>query len=151
MPMKRLDIAAALILLALSGLVAAGTSHLPYWSDFAPGPAFASMWVAGTVALIAVLLLARALRAEPEPADWPDRDGAGRVLLTLAALWLLAALLPWLGFVAAATLFLLAMLLVVQRRRLGPSLLATFITVAGAQAIFGLWLQIDLPKGPLGF
>jgi putative tricarboxylic transport membrane protein len=150
--MKALDIATALIILALSVVVAVGTAHLPYWSDYAPGPAFASFWVAAVGGIIGLLLLATALRqAEHQAVAWPSGRGLRQVLLAAASLWLLLALLPWLGFVVSATLFMLSMLLLVQRRRVVPALAATALTVAVIEAIFGLWLAIDLPKGLLGF
>jgi hypothetical protein len=45
---------------------------------------------------------------------------------------------------------MLSLLLAVQRRSLVPSLITTFVTVAGTYGVFGLWLAIDLPKGPFG-
>ena len=60
--MKRLDIVAALVMLALSAIVVVGTCGLPYWTDYAPGPAFAAFWVAGA----GVLLVVRASR----PGRW---------------------------------------------------------------------------------
>ena len=58
--------------------------------------------------------------------------------------------LPLLGFVLSATVFMLSLLLLVQRRSLVPSLITTVVTVAGTYSVFGLWLAIDLPKGPFG-
>ena len=150
--MRKLDITAALILLGLSVLVVLATWHLPYWSTFAPGPAFAAFWVAGAGGLIAAILLLRALRADRvQPADWPDRDGARQVLLGIAALCLLFLMLPLLGTLASGLIFMLVFLIGIARRRALPSLLTSALTVAIIESVFGLWLNIDLPKGIVGF
>ena len=149
--MKLLDIASAVFVLALSALVAVGTSNLPYWSDTTPGPAFAPRWVALAGAVLAVLLLLSTLnRTDHEPVEWPKGESRRRILLAGATLWMLLVLLPLLGFVISGTLFMLSMLLLVERRRLVPALITTAVTMVGAYSIFGWWLAIDLPKGPFG-
>lgn len=150
--MKALDTVSALVLIGLSALVAVATWDLPYWSRFAPGPAFASFWVAGAGALIGAALLVKALRSRGDrPADWPDRAGARQVLLGGAALWLLLVILPWLGTVLSGAIFMLLFLLVIVRRPIIPSVVTTIVTVALVESVFGLWLNIDLPEGVIGF
>jgi putative tricarboxylic transport membrane protein len=150
--MKALEIATAVALLVLSAVIAVATRDLPYWADFAPGPAFAAFWVAGVGALIGILLLIQALRHKMhEPVEWPDRAGASRVLFAAAALFLFILVLPWLGFALGALLFLLTMLIAVQRRRLIPAMAATAVTVVVVYSVFVVWLRIDLPKGLVGF
>src|SRR5919107_327929 len=111
MPTRSVDIAVALAFLALSTIVFAGTWDLAYWSDFAPGPAFAPIWFAATGAVLALLLLFQTLRdPTPRPADLPSRPALLRVLLTIAALCVALAVAQPLGFVtavAALTLFVL--------------------------------------------
>lgn len=141
----------AVVLLGIALLVAAGTLHLPYWADVAPGPSFEARWVALVGAGLAVLLFMQAWRNREEAAlDWPDRDGLRRVLMTCALLWGFAIALPYAGFAASGLVFMLAMLMGVLRRAPVPSLVASLITVAGGYAIFITWLQIKLPLGPWG-
>jgi hypothetical protein len=150
--LKKLDIIAALALLGLSALVAVATWDLPYWARFTPGPAFASLWVAGTGALIAAILLVQALRSSGDrPADWPDAGGGRQVLFGAAALWLLFLCLPWLGTALSSLLFMLLFLLAVVRRPVVPSIVTSVLTVAVVEAVFGLWLKIGLPEGVIGF
>jgi hypothetical protein len=73
------------------------------------------------------------------------------VLLGIAALWLLFVLLPVLGTLIASIVFMLAFLLVVERRPLVPSLITTAITVLMFETVFTLWLGIRLPRGIFGF
>jgi putative tricarboxylic transport membrane protein len=149
--MKILEIATAVFILALSALVVVGTSGLQYWSETTPGPAFAPRWVALAGAVIAVLLVLYTLsRKDHEPVEWPRDEAMRRVLLAGATLWLFLLLLPLLGFIVSGTLFMLSMLLLVQRRSVIPALITTVVTVVGAYAIFARWLAIDLPKGLFG-
>lgn len=149
--MRRLDIATAVVMLGLSAIVIAGMSGYAYWSDYAPGPAFAPYLIAGSGIVLSLILLVAALRGDEEPADWPDAIGRRRVLYTAVGLVLFVTALPYLGFVGAAVAFMLALLLLVLRRRVGPSLATTAITVAMVQGIFVLWLNVRLPAGPWGF
>ena len=138
-------------MLGLSAIVIAGMSGYAYWSDYAPGPAFAPYLIAGSGIVLSLILLVAALRGDEEPADWPDAIGRRRVLYTAVGLVLFVTALPYLGFVGAAVAFMLALLLLVLRRRVGPSLATTAITVAMVQGIFVLWLNVRLPAGPWGF
>jgi hypothetical protein len=149
--MRRLNITAALVFLALSAIVVAGTSDLAYWSDFAPGPAFAPVWVAAAGAVLALLLLLQEARDPTrEPADLPPRPALTRVLLTVAALALALAATPRLGFVTTVVALTLFVLLAVERRRVLPSLLVTMLTAALIHGVFVAWLNVQLPKGFLG-
>jgi putative tricarboxylic transport membrane protein len=150
--MRTADIAAAAILFVLSAVAALDTLSPAYWSEFAPGPAFAARWTAFVAALLAAFLLWEALtRTDDAALEWPSREGARRVALAAALLSTFVLVLPWLGFALSALAFMLAMLLLVQRRRPVPALVATAVTVALTHAIFISWLDIKLPQGPLGF
>ena len=149
--MQRLEIAIALIFVCFCIVVTVSLWDQPYWSNFAPGSAFLPYWVAGLGALFALAQIYVSIRQrEDERADWPDRAGARRVLASVCGLWLFLALLPWLGTAIAATLFMLYLLLLVQRRRFLPSLVTTILTVSMVQLIFILWLDIRLPRGVFG-
>ena len=148
--MKKVEIATGLLMLALSAVAIFALRELPYWSGFAPGPAFVPMWVASVGALLSLALLVAAVRGEARPADWPDRAGFLRVVAIVAALSLLVMSAPWLGFMPASVLAALFVLIVVLRRRWLPSLLTTVLVAATVTGIFQIWLGVPLPKGFLG-
>jgi putative tricarboxylic transport membrane protein len=149
--MKRIDIATALIMLALCAVVIIGMAGFAFWSDYAPGPSFGPYLIAGAGILLALLLLVEAIREEDQPADWPDAIGRSRVVFTATGLVLFAAALPWLGFLISAVAFMIVLMMVVLRRSVVPSLLTTAVTIALIQGIFVQWLNVRLPTGPLGF
>ena len=149
--MRRVNIALALVFLALSAIVVAGVRDLAYWSDFAPGPAFAPIWVAAVAAVLSLLLILQELRnPSPGPADLPPRSALIRVVLTMAALALALALAPRLGFVAMVAALALFVLLAVERRRIVPSLIVAVLTAALVHGVFVAWLNVQLPKGFFG-
>jgi putative tricarboxylic transport membrane protein len=148
---RRVNIALALIFLALSAVVVAGVRDLAYWSDFAPGPAFAPVWLAAVGAVLALLLILQEVRnPSGAPADLPPRPALTRVALTMTALALVLLAAPQLGFVAAVAALALFVLLVVERRRILPSLIVTVLTAALVHGVFIAWLNVQLPKGFLG-
>jgi hypothetical protein len=149
--MKTADIISGVVMLVLSGVVFLTTRDLPYWADFAPGSGFGPLWVALTGAALSIALLVGAIRRQTyPPADWPDRTGLRRVLLTAIGLWAVIVLAPILGLISTAVLFMLFLLLAVERRRLWPSLFTTAVTTAIVYGVFSAWLGIAFPKGVIG-
>lgn len=60
-------------------------------------------------------------------------------------------LIPLLGFILAFAVMLVVIAVVVERRRILPSLMVSVITLAVTYAIFVIFLQVPLPQGFLGF
>lgn len=140
----------ALFMLGLACAVYLGTAELRIWRGITPGPRFFPLILAGTGALLAVLLLVGQWRGtDLGSLELPSRHGARQVAATILALGLLALGSPLVGMVPMVALFVLAMLLLVLRQRLVPSLAATAVVALGLQLIFVTWLKVALP--PPGF
>jgi putative tricarboxylic transport membrane protein len=149
--MRRLDYATAAVMLLLAAAVVAGTPELDFWDDFGPGSRFMPLWVAGVTVVLAGLLVVEARQRSPHDAvDWPDRMGLRRVVMTLAGIVAFVLVAPWLGFVITTALFVVALLLIVERRALLPSLFTGLFAAALIHAIFVAWLSVALPKGIFG-
>jgi putative tricarboxylic transport membrane protein len=148
--MRRIELATALVMLVISGMVLLESRQLAFWSDFAPGPAFMPVLVAAAGAGLAVLLGLQAWRAPDHEADLPSAAALGRILLTMAGLWAVVAATPLLGLMTPIALFVAFMLLAVLRRPLGPSLIATGLTMGLIWGVFVGWLAIAVPRGPFG-
>lgn len=142
-------------MLLLSGVVFVGTWGLPYWSDYAPGPRFLAVWIAGLGLLLSVLLLVRKAKRDSTivESDTPESPalaaapvgGVRRVVTTVLALFSMLVGMPLIGLRATATAFMLFMLLIVLRRNWISSVAATAITVTIVHVVFVHWLQIDIP------
>jgi putative tricarboxylic transport membrane protein len=112
-----------------------------------PGPGFFPFWIALALALVSLTVLVRELSDRAAPAlSWHW----GHVAAATLALLVFAPAMGLLGFVPAATLFLVALLRVMGTRWIASVLIAAGIAVA-THAVFALWLRIQFPRGPLGF
>lgn len=112
-----------------------------------PGPGFFPFWIALALALVTLAVLARELRDRAAPAlSWHW----GHVAAATLALFVFAPAMGVLGFVPTATLFLVALLRSMGTRWIASVLIAAAIAVT-THAVFARWLQIQFPRGPLGF
>ena len=152
--MKFNDLFAGLVVLALSGLVAAASWNLPNPSEQPLGPSAFPLILAGLLGLCALILAvngAHATDAGPLVglADWTRNRGAVlRLLLVPAAVIFYMLFAETLGFLICATAILVVLFLVGGTR----SLHAVAMALAAAlviHSIFYLGLGVQLPWGPL--
>jgi hypothetical protein len=69
------------------------------------------------------------------------------IAMTIATL----VLVPFLGFLLSFGLLLIAVSVLVEKRKLLPSVLVTVVALAVAYGIFAVVLRVPLPVGPFGF
>jgi hypothetical protein len=149
-----MQIAPAIIMAALSALVIFDTRHLAYWTDYSPGPAFAPWWIALFGLVLSALLVLHTFRSasiEPAEAEVTTATGFARAAATFMSLIVFVLLIPYLGLVLTSVLVALAIMLLILRRALVPSVISAVVAGGVIWGIFFWWLQIHLPKGPLGF
>ncbi len=150
--MRGANFAIALGAILLSAGVLIGARQYPFWARTAPGTGFMPTLLALAGLGLGVALLVSTLRqGQLEPLDLPDRPTRVRVAGALAGLALVIVLTPVIGLLLGQTIFMLFMLLGLQRRPLVPSLVTTAITVGLIYGVFMRWLNVPLPVGPLGF
>ena len=145
-----IEIIASLIVLAVMGVATVSLAGDAYWTDFSPGPAFMPYWIAGFGAVIACLLIFQSIRgrlAVSDEIDFSDVKPAGFVIALLCCL---LAVMPWMGMIIGSSVMILVMLVGMQRRPILPSLLTAAITAAIVYGVFEVWLNVDLPRSPLG-
>lgn len=149
--MKPLDVAVALAMIGISAVAVLATADLDYWNDYSPGPSFAIRWASFAGVAIGLVLLVQAWRSRtPAATDWPGREGAVRVVAAVVTLIAFLIVVPILGTVISATIFLLVLLIPIQRQKVIPALVTTAITVGIVELVFDVWLMIGLPKGVFG-
>jgi hypothetical protein len=144
------EIIASALVLAVMGVAAFSLSGDAYWTDFSPGPAFMPYWIAGFGAVIACLLIYQSIRnrlAVSNEIDFSDLKPAGFVIVLLG---LLLAVMPWAGMIIGSSVMILVILVGMQRRPIWPSLVTAAVTAAIVYGVFEIWLNIDLPRSPLG-
>ena len=150
--MRRKNIIAAVILIALALVYGALTSQLPVRTlPNTPDPSFFP-WINTVIILaLSLWLLVRGLRQPPGGARAPENSRRNRAVWALAAFVAYLAVLPGLGFlVATAPFFALMMVFYGERRPLwigGGALCATVLLYVLFRHGFGVFLPRGLLAG----
>jgi putative tricarboxylic transport membrane protein len=148
------DLASAAIWFALGAAIAAASLRYGLGTPDSPGTGFMPFWAGVAIAFFALIgMIQGALKARGETGWRPVlQDYAwGKSLVVITALFAYALLLKPLGFFLCTALFIGFLLRVVRPQRWLVVFLGALATAGGAYAIFEVWLQAQLPKGPWGF
>lgn len=157
--MKRADIVAGILLALGFGAALWEAASFQYRTEFAPGPGFAPVWISAIALAIALLIAFNAYRSsmhakpdeEAQPVERIEARGLARVGATLAGLLVMLAIVPLIGFVPSILAFLVFLTLLVQRLPVRVGLAASAGTVIFVYLVFVHFLDVPIPKGPLGF
>jgi putative tricarboxylic transport membrane protein len=119
-----------------------------------PGPGFLFFWTGIVVAILAITVIVKSLKkfSQEEVTDKAfGRSNVKKVVLVLAALFLYAFLMEWLGFFISTLLLFVFLLGVIEKKKwwfaVGVSVIVTILSYL----LFETGLQSQLPKGILGF
>jgi hypothetical protein len=154
--MTRADLYGGLLLAAFFAAALLEAFTFQYGTEFSPGPGFAPVWLSGLGLCVSLLIAGYALRAmrrrEGAQATTSklEKHGLVRVVLTLLALAAMVVLVEPLGLVVALLLYLLFLTIVVQRHSLAIAIGTSIGTVAFVYLVFVRFLDVPVPKGPLG-
>jgi hypothetical protein len=156
--MTRADFVGGLVLSAFFGAALWEGWSFQYGSEFAPGPGFAPIWLSAIGLCVSLLIAAHGLRAMrggeasgKAAAPALEKGGLARVAFTLLGMAAMVFLVQWLGLVVSILLFLLFLTLFVQRLAIGVGIGASLGTVVFVYVVFVYFLDVPIPKGPLGF
>lgn len=124
------------------------SSKLPFGTVHSPGQGFFPWWTSVVLDLLALVLLAQALKSRSGTA----REGPGRIAKVAALLVVLGAytfLIEPLGYPLCTFLLVLFMLRSTDPQRWAVALGMAAITAVGSYVVFAIWLSVPLPRGPL--
>ena len=124
--------------------------RLPFGTIAKPGAGFYPVIVAVFAIVVALAATALAFRKAPEAqADGAELDAAarGRVLISIVALIGFCFAMPWIGYPAAAFLFVTIVLRYLGGRW-ATALLTGVLGSAGSYGLFAVLLDVPLPRGP---
>jgi putative tricarboxylic transport membrane protein len=152
--MRNRDIFSSLIWMSLGGLFAAGAWQHGLMRRGVPGPGFLPFF-SGLALILASLIvlipaLARARDTVRKPL-FPERDSLRKVVVAVAALIGFGIALEYLGYLLSTLVFMLAVAQLIERRRWGAAFTLAVLTAVLSHLLFVVLLEVQLPKGPLGF
>ena len=123
---------------------------LPYGTTARPGPGFFPTLVGIFGCVVGLTMSAQAFRAPrraPAPESVRDAAARTRALSTVAVLVAFCLLLPWIGYPLVAFAFVTVLL-----QRLGSAwrmaAVIGAITAVASFYVFGVLLDVPLPRGP---
>lgn len=150
--MRRYDLASSLFFTVCGLLIAAGSLSMPIGRLGEPGPGFLPLSIGFLMCVLSIALFIRSLKPGTlgEKAFWQDRKQWPKVIATILALILYAFALRPLGF-SLVTFFLLVFLFKgIGGLNWGTSIAGPVLTTSFFYLLFKVWLEVQLPVGPLG-
>ena len=119
-----------------------------------PGPGFLPFWagVALGILSVAVLVMGALKRNEAGKLSQLWKGLAwGRALFVMICLFLYAFLLSRLGYIFVTSALLILLFCLTKRDRLWIKVGSGLMIAVASYLIFGVWLEVQLPKGIFGF
>jgi NADH:ubiquinone oxidoreductase subunit 6 (subunit J) len=151
---KRNDVIGGLFFLAVGILFAVYSQSVDIGTMEEPGPGFLPLWAGVLLALMsAILLIKTFLQKKHEKGEsfFPEHDSWKRVCMVVASLIVYNLLLQYVGFILITFLFVAFLVKFVFPQTWLRTLVTAALSTAGAQLIFVNLLEINFPKGLLGF
>jgi putative tricarboxylic transport membrane protein len=153
--MKKADRIFAIICLGLSGWLIHESLKYDYMTTYTPGPGFHPFWLGICLGLLSLFLIFDTFRRKDAKEDGqsylPGKKAMIRVGLILLITAVLALLMTRLGFVLSSFVFISLILYILEEFKIVKSILYGAILSGAIFLIFRYWLEVDLPKGWLGF
>jgi hypothetical protein len=145
----RADHIAGFCFVAIGLLVIALSGDLPFGTLSSPGAGFMPMLLAITTIILGGALMLRASESPPfSMVEWTDLSHAAMVIGAIAAG---TAAFLWLGFIVTMSVLMVALLVVVERRRPLFSVIYSLSAVLIASVVFQYVLKTPLVVGIFGF
>ncbi len=138
--------------MACGAAIIAFALQLPVGRIARPGPGLIPLLLGAILAGLGLALLLGSLAQIPSDskAFWQDLAGKHRVLGTIAALLLYTFAVDPVGFLPATFLLLAFLFRAIYRLTWRASLGMAALFAVSAHLIFAVWLEVNLPLGPLG-
>ena len=156
--MKRRDIAAGLLLAGVGIYVTRQARTMSYRDEFGPGAGFLPLWLGLLLSVLALCLVAFALRSSPEAPQTEPGGGPGKprwrsglAMLAWLALVAMVATLEALGFIASFALLSFFLVYVVERRSLLSAMTVAVAIALSFLLLFRVILPVPLPANLWGF
>jgi hypothetical protein len=140
--------------LAISIFVCVEAARVGIGSFRYQGPGFLPLWsgvMLSTFSIILVVTNTLRKHGKRNLKDLWKGTSWGKVILVLILLFAYAFLLPTVGYLIATFGLIILLFGIVGKTRVWIKIVAGIITVLATYIVFYVWLEVQLPKGILGF
>jgi len=144
------NLLAGIGVLLFGSLVTYSASQLPYSGEYGPGPGFLPLWIGIVLIGCAIVTIIKAVRQygqEKEGFIQTKTRWVGFVFLTLIVTFLLV---PVLGLSLGLALFTGFTMRAAGRHSWVLCIVMAVVTGAAVRVVFGVMLDIPLPRGVVG-
>ncbi len=152
--MKNRDLVSSIIWMALGGLFVAGALQQGLMRKGVPGPGFLPFFSGLALIFVSLFVLIPALsqREKEESGDFfPERDSFRKLLFALVALFAFGIALEYVGYLLSTFLFMFFIVQLMESKGWRTTGLLALLTAVLSYLLFVVLLEVQLPKGLLGF
>ena len=153
--MKKADRIFALIGLVLAAWLIAESFKYDYMTTYTPGPGFHPFWLGICLGLLSLFLIFDTFRRKDTEEEKKSYLPGNKALLRVGLIMIITAGMAFgmtrLGFVLSTFVFIVLILLVLEKFTVIKSILYSTLLSGAVFLIFRTWLGVDLPRGGLGF
>ena len=152
--MKQRDIVSSIVWMALGALFVAGAWQQGLVRKGVPGPGFLPFLSGLALFFVSLFVLIPALGREEKDgrrAFFPERDSFRKLLFALIALFAFVVALEYGGYLLTTFLFIFFVYRLMEPKGWRTTALLAFLTAFLSYTLFVVLLEVQLPKGLLGF
>ena len=152
--MKKNDRRSSLFWMAAAILICVGSFRLSVGNLTQPGPGFFSFMAGAVLALLSIILFLQSRKGgleEKGKAFWLNPQGARQMVWMVFALLIYILAMNHAGFLLSTVLFLGFLFRGIGRQGWVTSVSMTVLSSSVAYLVFQYWLDVQLPRGFLGF
>jgi len=152
--MNRLDQLSGLFWLVISIIVCVESIRAHIGTFKNPGPGFLPLCAGVALGAFAIILLTTSIqrkRVEGKITNPFKGVKWSKVISVIVPLFAYTIFLSWLGYLITTFGLMLFLFVAIGRTRLWIEIMIALITVSASYIVFYKWLNIQLPRGILGF
>lgn len=152
--MKNRDLVSSIVWMALGGAFVAGALNLGLMRKGVPGPGFLPFLSGLALIFVSLFVLIPALGQRGKAASgdlFPEPGSLRKLLSALAALLAFGVALEYVGYLITTFLFMLFVARLMEPKGWRTTTLMALLTAVLSYLLFVVLLEVQLPKGPLGF
>jgi putative tricarboxylic transport membrane protein len=152
--MKHRDLVSSIIWMALGGLFVVGALQQGLMRRGVPGPGFLPFFSGLALIFVSLFVSIPALRQREKSESrnfFLERDSFRKILLALIALFAFGIAMEYVGYLLTTFLFMFFVARIMEPKGSRTIALLAFFTAVLSHLLFVVLLEVQLPKGLLGF